>query len=108
MYTENGTNGKWQLMFVCCIFKMKTANFRLFAANRNRKEKIFVLGRQTIISNGQLLVQQTCPSMAEMTPVYFTKLPTELQIESVTRHQRHSNRIFKLLKKASRGIIPFF
>ncbi len=92
MYTENGTNGKWQLMFVCCILKMKTANFRLSAANRNRKEMIVVLGRQTIISNGRLLFQQTCPSMAEhahlwrnmpiydgtcpsmaeTTPVYFT------------------------------------
>jgi hypothetical protein len=32
IYTENRTDGKRQLPFVCCERKMKTANFRLFAA----------------------------------------------------------------------------
>jgi hypothetical protein len=32
--TENGTNGKRQLQFVCCKQKMEMANFYLYATNR--------------------------------------------------------------------------
>ncbi len=38
-------------------------NFRLSAANRNRKWKFVFLGRPTINGKEQLLFQQTCPSM---------------------------------------------
>jgi hypothetical protein len=31
--TKNGTNGKQQLLFVCCKWKTEVTNFRLFAAN---------------------------------------------------------------------------
>jgi hypothetical protein len=35
IYTENGPNGKGQLLFACCKRKTETPNFRLFAANGN-------------------------------------------------------------------------
>jgi hypothetical protein len=54
-------NGKGQFPFVCCK-KKETANFRLFAANRNGKRKFAFLGRQTINVNQLLLFQYTCPS----------------------------------------------
>jgi hypothetical protein len=36
--TENGTNGKWELWFVCCKRETETANFRLFDANGKREQ----------------------------------------------------------------------
>jgi hypothetical protein len=57
-YTQNGTNGKYgkrQFLIVCCKQKAETANFRLFAANENRKRKFVSLGRQTINGNRILL-----------------------------------------------------
>ncbi len=47
--------------YILYIRKTKTANFRLFFANRKRK--FVFLGRQTINGNRRLLFQQTCPSM---------------------------------------------
>jgi hypothetical protein len=60
---ENETNGKWQLLFVCC--KRETANFRLFATNEKGKRKFVFLGRQTMNGNQRLLFQQTCPSTSQ-------------------------------------------
>ncbi len=42
MNMVNGTNGKWQLLFVCCKRKTETANFHLFA--ENEKQKFVYLG----------------------------------------------------------------
>jgi hypothetical protein len=39
LQTENGTNGKWQLLFVCCRRKTEMANTRLIAANGKGKWK---------------------------------------------------------------------
>jgi hypothetical protein len=52
---ENRTIGIQQLPFVCCKWKMKTENFRLFSANGNVKRKFVFLGRQTINGNRRLL-----------------------------------------------------
>jgi hypothetical protein len=46
--TENRTNRKRQLLFVFCKRKTETANFRLFAANENRKRTFVFLGPQRI------------------------------------------------------------
>ncbi len=51
MYTENGTNGKQKLPFVCCKWKKHTKNFRLFATNRNGKWKFVFLSRKRINGN---------------------------------------------------------
>jgi hypothetical protein len=48
---------------LCCKQKMEIANFRLFAANRNRKRKFVFFGRQEINGTRKLLFQQTCLSM---------------------------------------------
>jgi hypothetical protein len=61
--TENGTNGKRQLPFVFCKRKTEMENFRLFTANRNRKQTFDFLGRQTINGNRRLLFWQTCLSI---------------------------------------------
>jgi hypothetical protein len=61
--TENRTNGKQQLLFVCCKRKTETANFRLFAANRNGKRKFVFLGQQMINGIQRLLSQQMSPFM---------------------------------------------
>jgi hypothetical protein len=52
---------------VYCIYKRETetANFRLFAANGNRKLKFVFLGQQTISGNRRLLFPQTCPSLTK-------------------------------------------
>jgi hypothetical protein len=42
---------------------MEYSNFRLFAANRNGKQKFVFLGRQTKSGNRRVLFQQTYPSM---------------------------------------------
>ncbi len=50
--TENGTNGKWQLSFVCCKRKTDMANLRAsFLQTENRKRKFILHGRQTINGN---------------------------------------------------------
>jgi hypothetical protein len=58
LYTENGN---------FCLHAAKrnteTANFRLFAANGNRKRKFVFPGRHTINDNRSLLFQQACLSM---------------------------------------------
>ncbi len=67
----NGTNGKWQLLFVCCKLKTETANFRLFAANWNRNVSLFSLVNKRWIAidnccfskRAYLCIQQTCLSM---------------------------------------------
>jgi hypothetical protein len=51
---ENGTNGKWQLLFVCCKWKKETASFRLFAANRKRKQHTSMCLLQTEMENGSM------------------------------------------------------
>jgi hypothetical protein len=38
--TENGTNRKWQLLFVCCKWKKETVNFHLIAENGKGKTKV--------------------------------------------------------------------
>jgi hypothetical protein len=43
LQTKNGTNGKWQLLFVCCRPKTEMANTRLFAANGKGKWKFVSL-----------------------------------------------------------------
>ncbi len=64
IYTENRTNGKLQLPFVCCKRKTETANFRLYCtANGNRKRNFVFLGQQMINSSRRLLYQPACPSM---------------------------------------------
>jgi hypothetical protein len=63
LQTENGTDGKWQLLFLCCKPYIETANVRLFAANGNGKRKFVTLGQHTINGNQRLLFKQTCPSM---------------------------------------------
>ncbi len=61
---ENRANEKQQVLFVFCKHKKETgANFRLFAANRNKKLKFFVLGRQMIYGNQLLPFHQTCLPM---------------------------------------------
>jgi hypothetical protein len=67
--TENRTNGKRQLPFVCCKREMEMTDFRLFAANGNRKWKFVFLFRQTINGNRRLLFQQTCPSMGSTSKI---------------------------------------
>jgi hypothetical protein len=63
---------KWQLPYVCCKQKTETANFRLFDAKGNGKQKIVFLGRQTINANRRLLFQQTGP------PIAFTLLVSSI------------------------------
>ncbi len=58
--TDNGTNGKRQLLFF--LRERETANLRLFAANGNGEQTLVFLGRQTINGNRRLLLQQMCPS----------------------------------------------
>jgi hypothetical protein len=60
---ENGTKRKWRLQFVCCKLKTEMANFRVFAENRNGRQKFVFLGWQKINGNWQLLFEQTCISM---------------------------------------------
>ncbi len=55
---ENGTNGKWQLPFVCCKQKTEITNFNIFPANGNGKQKLVYLGGKRL-----LLFQQKFPSM---------------------------------------------
>jgi hypothetical protein len=43
---ENGTKGKRQPSFVWGKWKTEMANYHLFAANRNKKQKFVFLGRQ--------------------------------------------------------------
>jgi hypothetical protein len=63
LQTENGTNRKRGLPFVCCKEKTETVNLRLFAADGNGKRKFLFLGRQMLTSNRRLFFLQTCPSM---------------------------------------------
>jgi hypothetical protein len=42
---------KQRIPFVCCKWKMKMANSRLFAANGNGKQKCVFLGQQTLNNN---------------------------------------------------------
>ncbi len=57
IYTKNGTNGQWQVPFVCCKQKTETLNFRLFYVNVKWKLKFVFLGRRTIKGNRRLLFQ---------------------------------------------------
>jgi hypothetical protein len=61
--TENGTNGKLQFPFVCYIRKTETANFCLFAANRNDKRKSVFPWSTNFNNNRRLLFEQKCPSI---------------------------------------------
>ncbi len=64
IYKENESNKKQQLLFVFCKHKKETvANFRLFAANRNKKLKFVFLGRQLIYGKQLLKFHQTCLPM---------------------------------------------
>ncbi len=63
LQTENGTDGKRQLPFVCCKRKTETANFCLFAANGNGKWKFVFYGQWTINGYRRLPFQQKCPFM---------------------------------------------
>jgi hypothetical protein len=58
---ENETNGKRHV----CLLKKENGNGKLllFSANRDGKQKIVFLGRQSINGKWCLLYQQTCPSM---------------------------------------------
>ncbi len=58
---EIGTNGKQQLLFVCC--KRKNGNGKLPFVFCKRKTEVCFLGRQTINGNWCLLYQQMCPYM---------------------------------------------
>jgi hypothetical protein len=53
--TENGTDEKWELLFVLCKRKTETANFHFFAENGNGKWTFVFLGRQTINSIRRML-----------------------------------------------------
>jgi hypothetical protein len=59
--TENRTNGKQQLPFICCKRKTATANFRLSVANGKRQWQNSVCLLQAETENGNLfsLVCQT-------------------------------------------------
>ncbi len=46
VYTENGTNRKWQFLFVCCQQKREKANFCLFVVNGNGKRNFAFIGWQ--------------------------------------------------------------
>jgi hypothetical protein len=63
LQTENGTNRKRGLPFVCCKGKTETANLRLFAADGNGKRKFFFPWSAKLSNNRRLLFLQTCPSM---------------------------------------------
>jgi hypothetical protein len=43
LQTENRTNGKQQLSFVCCKQKAEKANFGLLAANKTENGSLFSL-----------------------------------------------------------------
>ncbi len=48
------------------------ANLRLFAANKDGKQKFVFLGQQNINGNRQLLIQQMCSSMIITQALPFT------------------------------------
>ncbi len=53
---------------LCCERKTETANFRLFAANEQKRKVVF-LGRQMINGNQRLLFQKMCPSVSTSYPI---------------------------------------
>jgi hypothetical protein len=59
-YTEDGTNGKWQLPFVCYKQKRQTS---ISFLQKNGKWKFVFLGRQWINCDRRLLFQHMCPSV---------------------------------------------
>jgi DNA polymerase/3'-5' exonuclease PolX len=62
---ENGTNKKQQFSFICCKRKTETANFHMFAGNKNGKRKFVILARQKLNGNRRLLFQLMCLSILE-------------------------------------------
>jgi hypothetical protein len=60
---ENGTDGKWQLPFVCCKRKTEAENLPFFDANGNGNRKFVFIGLETVNGNRRLLFQQTYPTM---------------------------------------------
>jgi hypothetical protein len=61
--TENGTNGKWQLLFVFSKRKRKPQTSVCLLLTEMGIGRFFFLVRQMININQRLLFQQTCPCM---------------------------------------------